>query len=87
MQVIEKGEGGFYEDVQCLSCVVIVYLEGFFLVVVNIYCDLVDVIKGEICDGLSGVVDGVWLMVVVYIVVQFVKVGGVWFDVWLFIFW
>ena len=51
-QIMEKGEGGLYDDAKRLSRVAIAHPEGFPLAVANIYCDLADAIRGTARDGL-----------------------------------
>ncbi len=77
-QVIEKGEGGLYEDAQRLSRVAIAHPpEGFPLAVANIYCDLADAIRGgEARDGLPNAADGVRSMAAVHNAVASAKAGG-----------
>lgn len=79
-QVIEKGEGGLYEDAQRLSRVAIAHPEGFPLAVANIYCDLADAIRGETRDGLPNAADGVRSMAAVHTAVASAKGGGAWMD-------
>ena len=79
-QIIEKGEGGLYEDAQRLSRVAIAHPEGFPLAVANIYCDLADAIRGEIRDGLPNAADGVRSMAAVHTAVDSAKDGGAWMD-------
>jgi hypothetical protein len=50
-QIMEKGEGGLYEDAKRLSRVAIAHPEGFPLAVANIYCDLADAIRGRCVTG------------------------------------
>ncbi|MEC7964162.1 MAG: Gfo/Idh/MocA family oxidoreductase, partial [Pseudomonadota bacterium] len=79
-QVIEKGEGGLYEDAQRLSRVAIAHPEGFPLAVANIYCDLADAIAGEVRDGLPGAADGLRSMAAVETAVASAKADGSWMD-------
>ncbi|MGX9355342.1 Gfo/Idh/MocA family protein [Roseobacteraceae bacterium S113] len=79
-QIIEKGEGGLYEDAQRLSRVSIAHPEGFPLAVANIYCDLADAIRGETRDGLPNAADGVRSMAAVHASVTSAKADGAWVD-------
>lgn len=79
-QIIEKGEGGLYEDAQRLSRVAIAHPEGFPLAVANIYCDLASAIRGEERDGLPGPDDGVRSVAAVYAAVESARSNGAWVD-------
>lgn len=79
-QIIEKGEGGLYEDAQRLSRVSIAHPEGFPLAVANIYCELADAIGGETRDGLPDARAGVRSMAAVHAAVASAKEGGAWMD-------
>lgn len=79
-QIIEKGEGGLYEDAQRLSRVAIAHPEGFPLAVANIYCDLADAIRGETRDGLPGAADGVRSIAAVHAAVASGNEDGAWKD-------
>ena len=79
-QIIEKGEGGLYEDASRLSRVAIAHPEGFPLAVANMYCDLADVLSGETRDALPSAVDGVRSMAAVYAAVTSSKSDGAWTD-------
>ena len=79
-QIIEKGEGGLYEDAMRLSRVAIAHPEGFPLAVANIYCDLADAIRGETRDALPNAEDGVRSMAAVYEAVASAKDKGAWRD-------
>ncbi|MGJ5618178.1 Gfo/Idh/MocA family protein [Sulfitobacter sp. MF3-043] len=79
-QIIEKGEAGLHEDAQRLSRVSIAHPEGFPLAVANIYCDLADVISGEVRDSLPSAADGVRSMGAVYAAVASAQQNGAWVD-------
>ncbi len=79
-QIMEKGEGGLFEDATRLSRVAIAHPEGFPLAVANIYCDLADAIRGEIRDGLPGANAGVRSMAAVHTAVASARAGGEWMD-------
>jgi predicted dehydrogenase len=79
-QIIEKGEGGLFEDAQRLSRVSIAHPEGFPLAVANIYCDLADAIRGEIRDGLPNAAAGVRSMAAVHTAVASARNNGEWMD-------
>jgi len=79
-QIIEKGEGGLYEDAQRLSRVSIAHPEGFPLAVANIYVDLASAIRGEARDGLPRAEDGVRSMAAVYAAVESARSDGGWVD-------
>ncbi len=79
-QIIEKGEGGLYEDAQRLSRVAIAHPEGFPLAVANIYCDLADAIRGETRDALPNAADGVRSMAAVHTAVASANDNGAWKD-------
>ncbi|MDB6177077.1 Gfo/Idh/MocA family oxidoreductase [Paracoccus sp. Z330] len=79
-QIIEKGEGGLYDEASRLSRVAIAHPEGFPLAVANIYCDLADAISGEQRDSLPLAADGVRSMAAVHYSVASAKQGGVWVD-------
>ncbi|MEP1200030.1 Gfo/Idh/MocA family protein [Tateyamaria sp.] len=79
-QIMEKGEGGLFEDATRLSRVAIAHPEGFPLAVANIYCDLADAIRGETRDGLPGANAGVRSMAAVHSAVASARAGGEWMD-------
>ena len=79
-QIMEKGEGGLFEDATRLSRVAIAHPEGFPLAVANIYCDLADAIRGEARDGLPGADAGVRSMAAVHTAVASARAGGEWMD-------
>ncbi|MEO9576318.1 MAG: Gfo/Idh/MocA family oxidoreductase [Tateyamaria sp.] len=79
-QIMEKGEGGLFEDAARLSRVAIAHPEGFPLAVANIYCDLADAIRGETRDGLPGANAGVRSMAAVHTAVASARAGGEWMD-------
>jgi predicted dehydrogenase len=79
-QIMEKGEGGLYEDAKRLSRVAIAHPEGFPLAVANIYCDLADAIRGERRDGLPTASSGLRSMAAVHTAVASAKAGGSWMD-------
>lgn len=79
-QIMEKGEGGLYEDAKRLSRVAIAHPEGFPLAVANIYCDLADAIRGTARDGLPTAADGTRSMAAVHTAVASAKAGGQWMD-------
>ncbi|MEP1354641.1 MAG: Gfo/Idh/MocA family oxidoreductase [Tateyamaria sp.] len=79
-QIMEKGEGGLFEDATRLSRVAIAHPEGFPLAVANIYCDLADAIRGETRDGLPGANAGVRSMAAVHTAVASARAGGEWMD-------
>ncbi len=79
-QIMEKGEGGLFEDATRLSRVAIAHPEGFPLAVANIYCDLADAIRGETRDGLPGANAGVQSMAAVHTAVASARAGGEWMD-------
>jgi hypothetical protein len=79
-QIMEKGEGGLYDDAKRLSRVAIAHPEGFPLAVANIYCDLADAIRGTARDGLPTAASGVRSMAAVHTAVASAKAGGQWMD-------
>jgi predicted dehydrogenase len=79
-QIMEKGEGGLYDDAKRLSRVAIAHPEGFPLAVANIYCDLADAIRGIPRDGLPTAADGTRSMAAVHTAVASAKAGGQWMD-------
>lgn len=79
-QIMEKGEGGLFEDATRLSRVAIAHPEGFPLAVANIYCDLADAIRGEARDGLPAADAGVRSMAAVHTAVASARAGGEWMD-------
>jgi hypothetical protein len=79
-QIMEKGEGGLYDDAKRLSRVAIAHPEGFPLAVANIYCDLADAIRGTARDGLPTAAAGVRSMAAVHTAVASAKAGGQWMD-------
>lgn len=79
-QIIEKGEGGLYEDAQRLSRVAIAHPEGFPLAVANIYCDLADAIRGEARAGLPTASDGLRSIAAVHSAVASANDNGSWQD-------
>lgn len=79
-QIIEKGEGGLYEDATRLSRVAIAHPEGFPLAVANIYCDLADAISGQQRPALPNAEDGVRSMAAVSAAVSSAQAQGAWKD-------
>ena len=79
-QIIEKGEGGLYEDAERLSRVPIAHPEGFPLAVANIYTDLAAEIRGETRGGIPRAVDGLRSMAAVHAAVVSAKNNGDWTD-------
>ncbi|SNT76105.1 Gfo/Idh/MocA family protein [Paracoccus seriniphilus] len=79
-QIIEKGEGGLYDEATRLSRVAIAHPEGFPMAVANIYCDLADAIQGQARDSLPVAADGVRSMAAVHYSVDSAKQGGAWVD-------
>lgn len=79
-QIMEKGEGGLYDEAKRLSRVAIAHPEGFPLAVANIYCDLSDAIRGIARDGLPTAAAGVRSMAAVHTAVASAKAGGQWMD-------
>jgi predicted dehydrogenase len=79
-QIMEKGEGGLYDDAKRLSRVAIAHPEGFPLAVANIYCDLADTIKGTMRDGLPRAESGLRSMAAVHAAVASAKSQSVWTD-------
>jgi predicted dehydrogenase len=79
-QIMEKGEGGLYDDAKRLSRVAIAHPEGFPMAVANIYCDLADAIRGTARDGLPTSADGTRSMAAVHTAVASAKAGGQWMD-------
>lgn len=79
-QIIEKGEGGLYDDATRLSRVAIAHPEGFPLAVANIYCDLADVIRGTPRDGLPLAAAGVRSIAAVHAAVASARTGGEWVE-------
>jgi predicted dehydrogenase len=77
-QIMEKGEGGLYDDAKRLSRVAIAHPEGFPLAVANIYCDLADAIRGIPRDGLPTAADGTRSMAAVHTAVASARAGGQW---------
>lgn len=79
-QIIEKGEGGLYEEAKRLSRVAIAHPEGFPLAVANIYCELADSIRGVKRDGLPLASAGVRSIAAVHAAVVSAKAGGQWVE-------
>ncbi|MFN5997361.1 MAG: Gfo/Idh/MocA family protein [Paracoccaceae bacterium] len=79
-QIMEKGEGGLYDDAKRLSRVAIAHPEGFPMAVANIYCDLADAIRGEVRDGLPRAPAGLRSMAAVHAAVASAKAKGAWVD-------
>lgn len=79
-EIIEKGEGGLYDEAKRLSRVAIAHPEGFPLAVANIYCDLADSIRGVKRDGLPLASAGVRSIAAVHAAVASAKAGGAWVD-------
>ncbi|MBL9046435.1 MAG: Gfo/Idh/MocA family oxidoreductase [Tabrizicola sp.] len=79
-EIIEKGEGGLYDEAKRLSRVAIAHPEGFPLAVANIYCDLADSIRGVKRDGLPLASAGVRSIAAVHAAVASAKAGGVWVE-------
>jgi len=79
-QIIEKGEGGLSEEATRLSRVAIAHPEGFPLAVANMYCDLVDALRGKARDGLPSASDGVRSMAAVHAAVTSANNHGAWTD-------
>jgi hypothetical protein len=79
-QIMEKGEGGLYDEAKRLSRVAIAHPEGFPLAVANIYVDLADAIRGETRDGLPRAPAGLRSMAAVHAAVASAKAGGTWVD-------
>ena len=79
-QIMEKGEGGLYDDAKRLSRVAIAHPEGFPMAVANIYVDLADAIRGEQRDGLPRAAAGVRSMAAVHAAVASAKADGAWVD-------
>ena len=79
-EIIEKGEGGLYEEAKRLSRVAIAHPEGFPLAVANIYCELADSIRGAKRDGLPLASAGVRSIAAVHAAVASVKAGGAWVE-------
>lgn len=79
-QIIEKGEGGLYDDATRLSRVAIAHPEGFPLAVANIYCDLADVIRGTPRDGLPLAAAGVRSIAAVHAAVASARAAGEWVE-------
>ncbi|MFK7838016.1 MAG: Gfo/Idh/MocA family protein [Sulfitobacter sp.] len=79
-QIMEKGEGGLFDDAQRLSRVAIAHPEGFPLAVANVYCDLADAIRGTARDGLPDAAAGVRSMAAVHTAVASADAGGAWMD-------
>jgi predicted dehydrogenase len=79
-QIMEKGEGGLYDEAKRLSRVAIAHPEGFPLAVANIYCDLADTIRGTARDGLPTAAAGVRSIAAVHAAVASAKAGGGWVE-------
>ena len=79
-EIIEKGEGGLYDEAKRLSRVAIAHPEGFPLAVANIYCELADSIRGTVRDGLPLASAGVRSIAAVHAAVASAKAGGAWVD-------
>ncbi|HMO73563.1 MAG TPA: gfo/Idh/MocA family oxidoreductase, partial [Paracoccaceae bacterium] len=79
-QIMEKGEGGLYENASRLSRVAIAHPEGFPLAVANIYCDLAEAIRGQPRDGLPTAPSGLRSMAAVHAAVASARAGGAWVD-------
>lgn len=79
-EIIEKGEGGLYDEAKRLSRVAIAHPEGFPLAVANIYCELADAIRGTARDGLPVASAGVRSIAAVHAAVASAKAGGAWVD-------
>ncbi|HMS94674.1 MAG TPA: Gfo/Idh/MocA family oxidoreductase [Tabrizicola sp.] len=79
-EIIEKGEGGLYDEVKRLSRVAIAHPEGFPLAVANIYCELADSIRGVKRDGLPLASAGVRSIAAVHAAVASAKAGGAWVE-------
>ena len=79
-QIMEKGEGGLYDDARRLSRVAIAHPEGFPMAVANIYCDLADTIRGAARDGLPLAPQGVRSIAAVHAAVASARSGSAWVD-------
>ena len=79
-EIIEKGEGGLYDEAKRLSRVAIAHPEGFPLAVANIYCELADSIRGVARDGLPLASAGVRSIAAVHAAVASAKAGGAWVE-------
>lgn len=79
-QIMEKGEGGLYEDARRLTRVAIAHPEGFPMAVANIYCDLADTIRGEVRDGLPLASSGLRSMAAVHAAVASARANGAWTE-------
>jgi predicted dehydrogenase len=79
-QIMEKGEGGLYDEAKRLSRVAIAHPEGFPLAVANIYCDLADTIRGTTRDGLPTAAAGVRSIAAIHAAVTSAKAGGTWVE-------
>ena len=79
-QIMEKGEGGLYDDARRLSRVAIAHPEGFPMAVANVYCDLADTIRGTARDGLPLAAAGVRSIAAVHAAVASARSGSAWVD-------